>query len=145
MSWKRLFLLLILITAILDYKSVVLADGSEKFTIENGILTAYDYEGEGDIDVVIPNSVKEIGNQAFQYWNLKSVSIPNSVTKIGDYAFLGCINLESVTLPNSLTEIGEEAFRDCAFKSITLPNSLKEIGEAAFDNCCSLESITFPS
>lgn len=50
------------------------------------------FENSDVISVIIPNSVKSIGEQAF--WcceNLTYVSIPNSVTSIGGAAFHGCI------------------------------------------------------
>jgi len=39
--------------------------------------------------------------------------IPNSVTEIGKYAFYGCSDLTSVTIPNSVTKIGNDAFYGC--------------------------------
>ena len=71
--------------------------------------------GQEITDLVIPNSVKSIGDYAFGYCSgLTSVTIPNSVTSIGNYAFYGCSGLTSVTIPNSVTSIGESAFRGCS-------------------------------
>ena len=39
--------------------------------------------------------------------------IPDSVTEIGNYVFAGCSGLTSVEIPNSVTSIGEDAFYDC--------------------------------
>ena len=47
--------------------------------------------------MTIPNSVTEIGDEAFEYCSgLTSVTIGNSVTKIGNYAFEGCSGLTSL-------------------------------------------------
>ena len=43
----------------------------------------------------------------------EDVVIPNSVTQIGAYAFGGCTSLKKVVIPNSVTSIGEKAFFLC--------------------------------
>jgi hypothetical protein len=91
---------------------------------------------------VIPNSVTEIGRNAF-YWCecLISINIPNSVKKIGKFAFTLCKELKSVKIPNSVTVIDEGAFQDCSgLTSIILPYSTK-VGESAFRNCPKLKII----
>ena len=63
--------------------------------------------------VIIPNSVKIIGEKAFKECSsLTSVTIGNSVTIIGNGAFQGCLQLPSVNIPQSVTSIGEYAFAD---------------------------------
>ena len=98
-------------------------------------------------DIVIPNTVKSIGERAFYgCYSLTSVTIPNSVTSIGDYAFYGCSGLTSITIPNSVTSIGEGAFYDCySLTSVTIGNSVTSIGEGAFLGCSGLTSITIPN
>jgi hypothetical protein len=64
--------------------------------------------------VTIPNSVIEIGKEAFRdCTSLESVAIPDSVTSIGNFAFQGCTNLTSITIPSSVASIGAYAFRGC--------------------------------
>ena len=46
--------------------------------------------------MTIPESVTSIGDYAFAFSSLTSVTIPESVTSIGDNAFYGCINLTDV-------------------------------------------------
>ena len=85
--------------------------------------------------VTIPNSVKSIGMDAFQYWaKLDSVAIGNSVTRIGFRAFIGCTALTTIELPIPVSSIGAEAFRGCSnLSTITLGDSVKFIGESAFE------------
>ena len=65
---------------------------------------------------------------------ITNLIIPNSVTSIGEEAFYGCSGLTSVTIPNSVTSIGEEAFYGCSgLTSVTIPNSVTSIGDNAFD------------
>ena len=69
----------------------------------------------GCSQTVIPNSVTQIGNFAFNGRNsLQSIVIPNTVTRIGDCAFLRCSSLKSIVIPDSVTEIGLDAFRNCS-------------------------------
>ena len=75
---------------------------------------------------------------------IKDLVIPNSVTNIGDYAFSGCSSLTSVTIPNSVTSIGNSAFASCSsLTSVTIPNSVKSIGEWAFMGCYSLTKTNY--
>ena len=77
--------------------------------------------------------------------SLTSVSIPDSVTEIGNDAFFGCSSLTSVSIPDSVTEIGNDAFRVCSsLTSVSIPDSVTEIGEYAFDGCSSLTSVSIP-
>ena len=70
--------------------------------------------------------------------------IPESVTEIGEEAFSSCHSLTSITIPEGVTSIGVEAFRNCeSLKSITIPVSIKSIGAEALDMSESLTSITF--
>ena len=45
---------------------------------------------------------------------IKDLVIPNSVTNIGQFAFVGCSGLTSVTIPNSVTSIESGTFSWCS-------------------------------
>ena len=101
--------------------------------------------GEEIKDLVIPNSVTNIRNYAFQGCSgLTSVTISNSVTSIGEHAFVDCSGLTSVTIPNSVTCIGRYAFAHCSgLKNVTIPNSVSSLENSAFYNCSGLTSVKF--
>ena len=88
-------------------------------------------KGLGITSVVIPNTVKIIGDMAFEGNHLTSVAIPSSVTSIGEMAFYKN-HLTSVTIPNSVTNIGSGAFENNYLTSVTIPNSVTSIGNSAF-------------
>ena len=93
-------------------------------------------------DLVIPNSVKEIGRSAFNGCTgfNGTLTLSNKLETIGSYAFNNCSGFTgSLILPNSLTTIGKIAFFGCkGFKDLTLSNALSVIPEMAFCNCTSL-------
>jgi hypothetical protein len=112
---------------------------------ENGVVITK-YKGSAAVvnipAVVDGTPVTEIGESAFRYSGLTSVTIPNSVTSIGYGAFSACSGLTSVTIPNSVTEIGDWVFVGCSsLTSVTIPNSVTEIGDWVFVGCSSLTSI----
>ena len=78
------------------------------------IETATDNLVAGCMKSTVPNSVKSIGNNAFNGCDgLKSITIPSSVTSIGSSAFYGCDGLTGIRIPSSVTSIGSTAFNSC--------------------------------
>ena len=97
-------------------------------------------------NIVIPNSVANIGDGAFRgCCFLNKVVIPDSVTSIGISSFEGCSSLVSVVIPNRVTSIGISSFEGCSsLVSVIIPDSVTSIGACAFQNCSSLSNIVFP-
>lgn len=96
--------------------------------------------------IEIPNSVEEIGKEAFRICkSLQTVIIGAGVKKMGAEAFAGCECLNSVTIKEGAKVIGESAFyKDVALEKITLPESLTKIGKAAFQST-SLAEVRIPA
>ena len=95
--------------------------------------------------VVLPNSVKSIGEMAFYLCcSLTDFSMPQSLTSLGERAFEECSSLNSINIPKGLTDIPRGAFWHCeALKSVTFYDGVKSIGESAFSEC-SIESLELP-
>lgn len=94
-------------------------------------------------DFEFPNSLKYIGQYAFQESGLKHVSFSNKVA-IDECAFEYCLNLESVLLPEGIDTIKTFAFGYCMnLTSVQIPQSAKTIEDFAFI-CAPLNSIILP-
>ena len=92
--------------------------------------------------IIIPNSVKSLGNAFGDCTSLAFVNIPNGVMRIENGTFYNCSSLISITIPNSITNIGFGAFYGCSsLISITIPDSVTNIEERAFQDCSSLQKI----
>ena len=92
--------------------------------------------------------LETIGGGAFKYSSgLTSVAIPNTVKTIGYEAFDFTSSLTSLTFGNNsvLETIGNDCFAWASIKSITFPKTLKTIGNGAFQENQTLSSITFES
>ncbi|MEE1367329.1 MAG: leucine-rich repeat protein [Evtepia sp.] len=113
--------------------------------IQDGVLLGY-YGPGGDI--VIPNTVTKIGDEAFKgNKKVTSVTIPGSVVDIGNNAFEGCEKLEKVAFTNPdgannnlLIRLG--AFKDCTkLTDVEIPARVKQIVGNIFKGCTSLMEI----
>ncbi|MBQ3998637.1 MAG: leucine-rich repeat domain-containing protein [Paludibacteraceae bacterium] len=124
--------------------SIVVEQGNPVYDSRNDcnaiIKTATNTLVAGCKNTRIPNSVTAIGDDAFFYSSLTSITIPNSVITIGNEAFYSCSNLSSVTIGNSVKTIGNNAFWSCTgLTSIIIPKSVTYIADDAFDDCPDLK------
>lgn len=85
-----------------------------------------------ETNIIIPNGIKVIGNNAFQNYKgvMESVKLSDTVKEIKSFAF-GNPKLKSIDL-NNVEIIGDHAFRASQLKQITLPKSLKVLGKEVF-------------
>lgn len=91
----------------------------------------------------IPGSVTNIGDNAFMYSSLSSVTIPNSVISIGYESFWNVNNLTTVAIPDSVVSLGDYSFYACnGLKSVTLGSGVASIGYQAFASCSALTNLT---
>ena len=98
-------------------------------------------------ELVIPDSITAIGNNAFQNCkSLTEITLGKNVTSIGDYTFQNCTGLTSAVIDNSKASIGNNAFQNCTgLTEIIIPDGATSIGNDAFNGCTGLTSITIPN
>ena len=113
--------------------------------IQDGVLLGY-YGPGGDI--VIPNTVTKIGDEAFKgNKKVTGVTIPGSVVDIGNNAFEACENLKKVAFTNPGEArknllIRLSAFKDCTkLTDVEIPARVKQIVGNIFKGCTSLMEI----
>ena len=92
-------------------------------------------------DLVIPNSVEELGMQVFAYCTgLKSVVIPSTIKTIPVAAFGGCTGIESLDISDGVETIERGAFGACTgLTNVHIPNSVTSI--SGFNDCSNLAKI----
>ena len=88
------------------------------FTLENNEITITRFSADSDFDgsVVLDKfegySIVAIEDRVFQTTKLKSIVLPETLRTIGEQAFGGS-KLTQLIIPNSVTSIGQAAFRGC--------------------------------
>lgn len=86
--------------------------------------------------VVFPETLKTIGNTAFQNAPLTEVSLPDSVTSVGSGAFTNTeqatTHIEKVKLSKGMTAIPVSMFTNQKVKNVEIPEGIKTIGKRAF-------------
>lgn len=100
------------------------------------------FDGAQIEQITIPDTVTEIGNNAFYYCDrLASITLSLGLQKISDYMFTYCRSLTSITIPEAVTEIGVRAFESSGLTTITIPSTVTTLGSGAFRYCESLTSM----
>jgi len=114
---------------------------NDEFSQEGDVLISYLGNSE---NVVIPDSVRKIGSEAFRgNTTMKSVIIPDSVQTIQYGAFAGCTSLKSVSIPDSVTTIEDSAFNGCtSLSEVSLGKCLYTMGSGVFADCDSLSGVS---
>ena len=101
----------------------------------------------GLISINIPNSVTNIGRNAFARSGLTSINIPNSVTTISSCLLYVCSNLRQVILGNNISNIENNVFiNDRKLTKVTITSTIPPIlGDDVFTNTHANLHIYVPS
>lgn len=122
--------------------SVVIPESTNGYTVTSIGSSAF-LNCAGVTNVIIPNSVTNIGVQAFTGCGLTSVVIPDGVVSIEQSAFLNCYDMASLTIGSNVVNIGDYAFGSCSsLTNVFIPKSVTNINCTAFNVCSSLKAMT---
>jgi len=127
--------------------------GVQTLSLGNGVETIDDSAFQSinltQAKLVIPNSVKRIGNYAFcihPYSTVSSIEIGSSVRSIGSDGFANFKNIQELNIPDSVEEIGDYAFADAqSLETINIGTGLRTLGDFPFNFQIRLTTITVKS
>ena len=159
-----------------DYTTYSLTpkDGYEETTLTVAGIGDYCFREARNLEhLTIPNTVKEVGVEAFEYtMKLKSLDIPESIIHTGWLAFARsgleevvipascskwefgqgtavfqeCENLRKATFAKGTTRIPDRIFFGCtALRTVIMPDEVTEIGPGAFSACSALSDLHLPA
>lgn len=94
--------------------------------------------------VVLPESLTQLGDSIFAYTRLASVNVPSGVTEIPDGCFMGCYRLSHIDLPPQTVSIGDFAFKGCGIVSMTFPSTVRSLGKGCIRDCIELTDFQYP-
>ena len=104
-----------------EMQGIEVADGNTVYDSRNNsnclIETATNTLILGSTGSQIPEDVETIGDGAFQYSSIESITMPKSVKKIGRYAFDGS-SLRFIEIPTNVTTFGMNAFSGLRFLKV---------------------------
>ena len=142
-------------------EKIIFAEGT--VTIPDNCLKSASYVKE----IVLPDTVKTIGQNAFYYTTslrniklndglelisneafsgsgIRRIEVPESVTGIGSKAFSSCKNLKTVNIKGKITMILASAFAECpVLEKVVVPDSVNNFGLSCFSECRKLSEIEF--
>lgn len=142
------------------------------------IETAYNRLTDGCENTIIPNTIESIADRAFSSTDIMAVIIPESVKHLGNHIFDSCEMLSHIVvnknnpvydsredcnaiiksstntliygcknsvIPNSVTTIADSAFYGCSgLTTIEIPDSVRTLREYAFGHCVNLTKVHIP-
>lgn len=97
---------------------------------------------QGLQSVTLPDGIESVGNEAFQYAQIRSFTFGKNLRAIGRCAFEHCAQLGDVCFPDLLKYIGEAAFCQCpSMREIRIPDGVISIGAHAFQLCTGVTEV----
>ncbi len=95
-------------------------------------------------ELILPDTVREIGIQAFAVSGVEKIVLPKGVSKIGFEAFTESA-IKSINIPYGVKSIEERTFYMCSsLECVEIPKSVNSIDDKAFGLCSGIKEIVIP-
>ena len=131
----------------MEERGYLLYKNGQKEYFPEGISILSGYKGNNNIvEVMIPDSVLVIGNNAFESCKeLRKVCCSTDTSKlihIGELAFNNCYELQEFQIADSITTVDSYAFSGTKLSIMDFSDShLKFLGYGAFEMCSNLMKV----
>ena len=91
------------------------AENLDRYEIKEGTVTLPKqlFQGNPATEIIIPASVKHVGERTFAISGITSIPDMPGVTRWPNELFYGCENLARVTIPEQVAYIGQDVFWEC--------------------------------
>ncbi len=124
--------------------------GNSVFSAKDGVL--YSFDGKtlifcpiGMESVTVAPETNGLADEAFMYWEGKSITLPVGLDGIGRDCFAFCPNVEKIILPDTVRSVGNRAFWHCdSLKEVHLSDSMMDVPAELFRACRNLERVNIP-
>lgn len=97
------------------------------------------YGAENLKTLILPKTLKALGNSAFQGTGLTEIALtdgthalPDGITEIPPYCFLNVSTIAELALPDTIKTVGTKGFCTSQFPIPKLPANLETVGESGF-------------
>ena len=113
-----------------ESSNMELVDGIETIpSYYMGVTKSSGFENETLVNVIIPSTVKEIGNYCFKK-GVESLTLNEGLKHIG-YESIQDFNIKTLTLPSTLEWVGGNSLKHLGISSIHIPKNVKLFGDTA--------------
>jgi hypothetical protein len=122
--------------------------GSDEFwNVSDWDLKISETLADGVVYAIVPDSVTDIGFNAFAYCNgLATVSIGKGVKTIAYNAFYSCDGLTEILIPGNVLSLGDCALADCdSLERVIIEDGVSKIEDGAFADCDKLVDVCLPN
>lgn len=97
-------------------------------------------------NIVLPETLTYIDNNAIRNTSIISIKIPDAVTYLGSSCLSGNQFLETAIIGNAVPNIEDYIFENCiSLKEIVIPDSVAQVKYHAFYGCSALERVVIGS
>lgn len=103
---------------------------------------AFKYD-EKLVSLTLPDGLEKLGESAFWFTKIPSIDIPSAWTEIPPYAFYG-MALTEFTIPERITKVGRAAFAATTLTTLVIPETVQEVGGYTFAGCKQITTAVLP-